>query len=778
VVYSVDELELSERSRDEIKVRFTVAGDASTQRLRVEVIYDESVIDLSTPGGRNADQLDLTVEDGTTEARILARVRPGFSLEDAEQTEYPIHFVARAGSLRLDTRRAGIGPILATLPRPDVVALVVEQEGVTGPLPATRNGIELRPFPNRTTNFKLKMKNRSGKQKTVQAALYSVPVTAIELPPGRLLTEKGVPYDLLQRAVFRQGSGQPPSMSPLAESKPLVLPPDSDAVTIDFSPPPPAAEEPQPGQPPAPSPNPPAPDGAEPIPHGLVCVLSDGELQHVYWLELRPHTPRDYMDLRVNYNERDQIMVAGRLRANAPQLTRPIGLSWDISWLPRSLQLSGQATQDEITGEKPQAILSARLVVDQQQRRGVARVRIDADGWPRAFAYDIDLGRRGPVAAKRDAVSLRITDVSVADGERAYLTHGYQPVTPREPPAIAIQPNESAAFPPPIGQSKLLIGLQVDAPYDTFLRGHAGDYVELSLRSEDLPARPIRRLYNDRSVNFEFDKAAADGLLSINTNVGDYLGPYTLVQSIGGLKDRYELTATLYVNGEDRHTSNVILTFDDSRPSISNFRLSPRRVEAGREMMLSFTGEDMSGLASAEYAIIESREAKVEKFTPLSIPPTADPGQRITFRTTVSLADLKLAKPKDYWLRVRLTDKLGLARTQDLQFRVSPKPAPDDGGVAQAADYRGTVTGYVYTANSRPSRFKVNLIGGKRFPEYVTSSGGNFKFENVPLGKYEIKAAGILSGAFPKEGSIEIELETPGDYRPFPVPLQDPEPKP
>ena len=195
-------------------------------------------------------------------------------------------------------------------------------------------------------------------------------------------------------------------------------------------------------------------------------------------------------------------------------------------------------------------------------------------------------------------------------------------------------------------------------------------------------------------------------------------------------------------------------------------------------MMLNFTGEDMSGLASAEYAIIESRQAKVDKFTQLTIPQTADPGQRITFRTTVPLADIKPPQLKDFWLRVRLTDRLGLTRTQDLQFRVYPKQAPNDGGEAQAANYRGTVTGYVYTANSRPARFKVNLVGGKRFPEYVTSPGGTFKFENVPLGTYEIKAAGILSGAFPKEGSVEIELEKPEDYQPFPVPLQDPEPNP
>jgi hypothetical protein len=87
------------------------------------------------------------------------------------------------------------------------------------------------------------------------------------------------------------------------------------------------------------------------------------------------------------------------------------------------------------------------------------------------------------------------------------------------------------------------------------------------------------------------------------------------------------------------------------------------------------------------------------------------------------------------------------------------------------------VYGHLRIFNTRPPRFTVNLIGGEQFPEVITETGGRFEFKNVPLGKYEIKAEGNLSGSLtPKEGTLAIVLEKPADYKEFEVVLKDAEP--
>ena len=87
------------------------------------------------------------------------------------------------------------------MPKPNEVDLVVERIDPREPARRFgRNGTELRPLVNRTTDFRFSLANLSGQDKQVEVALYRIPVS--DWTPGRLLDEYGEPLaDAAQLAV-------------------------------------------------------------------------------------------------------------------------------------------------------------------------------------------------------------------------------------------------------------------------------------------------------------------------------------------------------------------------------------------------------------------------------------------------------------------------------------------------------------------------------------------------------------------------------------------------
>ncbi|MHB8955530.1 MAG: hypothetical protein ACYC4U_21350 [Pirellulaceae bacterium] len=740
----------------------SIAPEFDAKKLHVQ-LADEG---QSVPPGR---PLVLQVDaERTARLRLQIKTAAGF-VADVDGGEYPVRLTVTAGALSVPYT------LQCAVPKPNEVDLVVERIDPSEQARRFgRNGTELRPLVNRTTYFRFSLVNLSGQAKQVDVALYRIPDS--DWTPGRLLDEYGEPFAHLRSWLFQTDTDRLlPGIEAIAStSASLSLPADTSPREVDFSPKPappagaPESSEPTPSKEPVP---PPEPARVE-ITTGLACVItnaSDPMERWVKWIEINPLAPREYVEPSVSYDpELGNITIEVRgLDANTdgepdrfPSLaelaTQPIEVVWDTA----GVVPVGAERNDRALIDRPGAVarLHAR-VPSHPIRRAV--IRLNVDGFPRAFVYELALNRTNNGRdIRRDERSIRIVSLQIQNENRILRTTPEEAVA-NDPSGDAktevlyLQTGAPAVFAVPGKSDTMLVGCEVDAPLDAFTSPEGNDVIEIGFTK---PGFQSTRLHSDRQMQAWLHEVTPAGL-PVSTRVGDFTGEYAVPLDITGLKNaRLRVQARLKVDQDNPPPHELDVVLDGEAPVLTSLDV-PAAVRQGESVPLAIDVTDMSGPGKVVCGIVSRRgdELKEDQATVLdkfSATALAD-----RWPVTISLDSAKL-QPDDYFVKVQVTDRVG--KQTDIVAPITitaPRPATKE----KLKPLVGTIQGVVrFGPTFHPDRITVGIKGSTIKPT-TTSNGGRFRFDNVPAGKYAIEAKGPVRG-YIKQGMVDIELKQKADY--------------
>lgn len=612
---------------------------------------------------------------------------------------------------------------------PDRVDLLVAGTGLTVDQRAGQeDAIRLRPFPNRTTQFRLELVNRSGKAKKVSVALLGSPPGDSARPPRSAEQREQRLADWLKNG------------RPLAGPLDLELAADQKPAPIPFP-----AEKPAPAIPSAaPKAGETAAKPAEPVDvtQGLLCVVRETqEKQWTRWIAFSSLLPKDYLDPIVSYratSQRVSITVQAKdidgdgqpdrdiLPPTGPD--QPISVKWETAGvLDPNTEMNDQGRIMD-----PGQSLDLFAIVEPAAGRRIP-IRLTVDGCRRAFLYE-----------------------AVCDRDRQRIERE------RSVRSVSIRaPQPGAAFLAPL--SELVVELQVDAPEDAFQQ--PGDYVEVGIDANGdrlLAGEKTVRLESDRRENIFLDKLEPGGLLRVAASVGDLrarLDP-------GGLRNvAVDILAQLSLRtispATDRSAAEaaVRVILDGAAPEL-RVTVPDHPVAKGSPISVSAETQDLSGVEKLEVGFdLDGSSDFEEKEAPKVL---QQPGGAESWTTSLPTENLE---PGRYRVMVRATDRVGLSRSEFQQVSIAP-PA----GQAEPADKTtSTIRGTVVLVDRPAAGITVQLEGTGL--EAVSDSAGRFVFSKVPHGSYKLRAKGIALNKF-REGSAQITLPAATEPAEIVVPVR------
>ena len=748
ITMDTDVLELGNEPQT-IRVQVS-ANVASTDRGELRVSADPRISVVARDGNRFRLGESL---------RFQISVKPGYG--EAHQKIAPTVFKATLAGF--SEKKSDLATWLTG---PDRVELIVTQAGrLQTSTVNEQNSVELGTFPNRVTDFQIAARNLAHEDKTVVVTLYQIPLELGKyIAPGRLLTRRGQALKLVEDATF--SGSETEDLTPIVSSKPITLRPNEAAEPLDFSP----APAPPPAEGTADAAAPP-PESDQPakleISQGILCEIKQQDSDNVwhYWVELRTIPPRDYVSSVVRYDQR-KLHVRCDLKSGweVPGLSEaPASIAWDLKRLSSVVLDSMRNTISTDFIQNPSDPASLIQTLLDPIERGVANVRLDVDGYPRALAYDVRLDEnRAYREPKRDISRIQLVSIGMEGQPKKYVTASrYLPEEPDEKnPVVVLKRRQgvadNAAFPGAKPNDQLIVTFHVDAPVTAFSRD-AKDQIQLRI---DAPGFDPVRVHADRDFRYHVEAVGADGLLSIRNSVSDYVDKKI---TLPGLSGTFGFQVEMLLNRpEVRLNSQVELSFDDDPPRLLVFR-APSRVRTGKPLTVDLDVQDPSGLERVEYGVVEQPTDAPAKMTELRLP----------LAKTLPLPTKGLEVRKPYYLKLRLIDRAGNELLTDgkrgapepLRFSVY-QPAPIGGGITPDDEpvRPGTVWGVVKVGAFGPPRIKVELTGGKRFPPVTTSIGGKFEFPMVPPGDYVLKASGNPQNKGDHEGETPLSINKQEDF--------------
>jgi hypothetical protein len=675
--------------------------------------------------------------------------------------------VAHASNLRAEAI------LRCVLPHPDDVELIATRVGRTQPEMSVGGSdqlVMLRTHPNRTTHFRLQLRNRSGLPKSVQARLVAVPVVQrAKWPPGRIWGADQQPLDSIMRLLFEPDRSRllPEPQVLASTAEPIVLPADGTFVDLSISTPPSPAPPAAPADTGSP---PPAARPAVDISQGLLCVLEEGDKRWLKWIELQPIPPRDYLRVRINYDLQRlainlQPRAADRLPLGLEQA--PIPIAWDIDRLIEEQLRVSDRVETGIIATPDDAVQLYADIVSSRDRQ--ASVQLGVDGFPRAFIFEVPLDRRSEQDdPRRDLPELVIQSIAVSDFPRVYVTTESERRTllarrsaedQRE--IVVLQPNEPAAFPKPDVGDEMEIRLRADASVSAFGRADAQDQIIVQLNDRLGVTTFEEARYADRQARFQLLELK-DGRLSVQTQVDDH----RIVTSTQRMEGDYQLLATMRVSGEELRYPRIPVVFDGQPPSVRRpLAVTPQQTDVGKSVDVNFEVNDQSGIAKLEIGLVKTLADPLNEQDKSVLEGPRDP----LIRTRLSAKE-----PGDYWIKAVITDRVGHVTQTELNSAFPPvrvrfkTPAP----VTPEGEKKvvGRVFGVTQIGNRKIDRIQVTLKGDQDFPPVATGNGGAFEFHNVPAGKYTLSAEGYWNGE--RVGELPLELKAPSDYGPHVITLK------
>ena len=296
-------------------------------------------------------------------------------------------------------------------------------------------GLRLNPFPNRISQFRFGIVNRSSITKKVSMSLYDIdrpygstqPKDFAELVSGR------VPFSVL--TITAPGDGEPAFATSGEEAEKgeeegatdAEAKPEAEA---------PAAEEPPPVK-------------STPIGRTLLAVITDLDTEQVTYREVGfgVQRPRRFVRPRVDFNawaNRIEITASARDRSLVPA-GRPVRIGCRLE------KPFASGLQGKLQGTIDANELSTKLFINVPSPPPQSvRLYLDVDDYPRAFIFDVPCGKQiTHVPEVTDLVDVRL----MTSSEQGFLS-------------------ETATIP---------VSVQVDAPVGTFEGGN--DVIEFRIDS-------------------------------------------------------------------------------------------------------------------------------------------------------------------------------------------------------------------------------------------------------------------------------------------------------
>jgi len=683
-------------------------------------------------------------------------------------------------------RRSAEHTVRCTLPKPNEIDLVALRIGASQARTSEGNRLRLRPFPNRTTAFRLSLVNRSGKPKNVKADLIAVPVQLrARWAPGQLFGPDGRLHPGVRRSLFDATDSLLPGVKVLSTTtKPVALPADGSPVEIDFPPPGSGTKAAGPGEAAAKN----AADAknaaeTKPLPpavtHGLVCIITnaeDNKDRWIKWIELAPLAPKEYLNAQIGYDlskERITIQLAPKdVDGDGqpdPDEVLPLGLAekpievvWDAAGqVPAAVEKNDR---DALDGSKPAAKLYAVVEPDGKDRI----VRLTVDGYPRAFVYRVTCAETRPgTDLKPSLEQIRIKSLSVADYPKVFHfpMKGRPPAEPTaeadketKKETVYLGPDQPAAFPAPC--RAIIVEYRVDAPADAFQLPDREDVIELALQVESASRH---RLYTDRQMVARLAKTRLRGLVMIQTEVGDY----TVKLPPGGLQNkRFALCARLVLAGSEAQSHLVGVVLDGLPPRVDAFYTRPDHtgpIPPGKTVAAYLQLTDLAGIEKVEFGFDTDQSGDLEKKEIVVVKDLGKPPAGNIWSATLDTKD----QPPKCQLMARATDKVGLSTRAKPLLVTIPSPQPGEGGGLE----KGTIRGVVMFGSQPVDRAKVT-IKDSGIPPKKTKDDGKFIFLDVPAGQYTLEAKGNVDNRS-YSGKLEpVEPSPPKSPKDVVIPLE------
>ena len=591
--------------------------------------------------------------------------------------------------------------------------------------------VVLKPYPNRPSQFRLELRNRSDQQKTVSARLARIPLTAVT--PGRLADESFQVLPEIQRRVVTGdqlsdwaeivAETVAPITLPANAAQPLVLAPPGSAQASNEGETKSATEQPS------------ATPTEEDVTYGLVCEISEASeddtqpTRWLKWIEIRPLEPNDYLTAHPLYDGITEEFTAtvqsrGSLFPRQPRLDgKLVSVRWDTSPLPKRPQkLIGGGDL-----KHPEDNVSLRGQLERP-----ASIWLNVDDYPRALLYEIRAsGRRddGPTAA-----AVRIVSLAHAGFPKVYVRRGMMDDLR---PALAegqryVEFETGGLTPFPQLDSPVTMRFQVDALPSSFGPDDLGqdnqDMVQINLGDD------LATYYDDRQISTKLTDMDQDKIV-LNCQVTDYVFPIDDLD----MSAAERLQVEVKIDGALRATDHVQFIFDQTEPEFDV--TIPQTAQTGQSIPIRVIAKsDESGIDRIAVGYVDRRE---------------DPLLKAITRETARASIRLKAPPEDgeYLVKVVVTNGALLSSERVFRVRVDPKPEKTE---TPPPPPKYTVKGIVQIGSNFKRDIKVTFKG----QSVVTTDDGTFSFSGLDGGDAKLTATAKPPG-LNRTYYIEKEISLP-----------------
>ena len=598
----------------------------------------------------------------------------------------------------------------------------------------TQSVVQLQPFPNRPNRFRFELTNPSSTQKTVTVRIAAVPSSPVT--PGLLAFKNSSVMQRIRSRVIRNGKIAP-GIPIVAESKgPIAIPPNSSEPLQLAPPAPPSSGDEE-------APPPKAKFSPSDISYGLVCEITEQVADEdaiatrwIRWMEIRPAKPNTYLSCQADYTPKsgtnfgEFTATIRPIATSMPDVSqRPIKIAWDTSFLsidPEGLRRGTiKSTADEVT-------LRGKV-------KPPARVWIDADGYPRAFAYKIS-----PASGIEEGHTpiARIVSITNPAFPRSYAQKGI--MREKLPELTEGQHNPRPRFvrgdlvPFPRLDSPIQLRFLVDAESKDFGVDDSDAQNRDLVRLEIGGQQEIDTFYDDRQVQTILS-GIEDDTMEFQCAVSDF----DIEFEDPGISAPERLELSMVIDGQKADADSVDLSIDQSKPEVS-LSLIPSRVYPGTffeaKVSASDSGSDIFKI-SVGYVNDKNDPLTRSKSTP-------------PFRMK---APDELGRQ---WVRAEVLNGALVGGYASASLNVVQKPVVPEATPPPPPKY--TVSGTAMVGVRAKGNIKLELNG----KSFTTQSDGKFTFSNVPGGEHTITATAKLRGKnygaerkinLPEEGPSRVE---------------------
>jgi hypothetical protein len=642
---------------------------------------------------------------GTEPLRLKVRSKAG-----ARQTTRLIVQAISAGAfVRHETDVA--------LPAPQTIELAVE--GAPGTWTQSDAQVSLFPFPNRKTGYRFSLINNGLTDRSVDIEFLALDARSSVSPPAAGLAEEDAARMMARFGPMRSvavltkvsvpaGAKPVPLPFPVPDEKKAAEPAKPQAKLTATASAAPASKAATADEPPAP----PRPV----LDRGFLVVVTDREtqLKTITRIDIEPQRPRRYVRPQVGYNldrETLQIRVVPQDKALLPP--DGVHVHADIATpLPPGTQAQLDA---DVKAPDYVANLFCELPADAAK---VVTVRLTVDGYPRAFVYHVPCGiQSSDLAEETDLREVRI-----------------------------LSPAAETAYRAPI--DSIPVDAEVDAPLGAFQ--NPDDVLEIGIdvdRDRDLRGEPSVRLAADRQVNIWLDRAGPGGLISLDSNVGDF---HLTVPTPALRNARVDVLGRVFSAGKTGWSEPVEILLDGTPPRVERVELLPTPVVIGPDVEASIwaTDDNLSGVVKIEVGFDTSGHGKFDD--------TVEPFELTRDATGRWFGKIptKPLDPGTLTFLIRATDRAGnVSDYTKVKARIITKAEADAAAEAPNARLQGTV---LFGNDPVPAaEMTISSEKGPKISPITTDDRGNFTFAGLPPGKYKLAAKAVLHN---KTRKMELDV--------------------